>query len=158
MTSQTAEALITGENLMILAPNPGDETQFCGRLIAQCCRRGRPPFVMVLADGSAGQPDAFAARRERDTRAALGSLGLPAERMLMAGLFQGTIPESGATFEAVVRAVTLVMWARDCNVVCAPPRDAPDADHRATAAIAATVVSRSGVALLSYGSKDDLLF
>ena len=148
MTSLTPEALITGENLMILVPNPGDETPSCGTLIAQCCRRGRPPFVMVLADGSAGQSDAYAARRERDTRAALASLGLPAERVLLAGLFEGTIPESGPTFEAIIRAVTLVMWARDCNVVCAPSRDGPKADHRATAAIAAAVASRSGVALL----------
>jgi LmbE family N-acetylglucosaminyl deacetylase len=160
----TVEAITGDENVMILAPAPGDESLWCGGLIARSCRRGRPPFVMVLGDGSASPapsgvnaPDRLAALHERETRAAVARLGLPAERLLMVGLFDGTIPEDGPVFEAVVRAVTLVMWARDCNVVCAPWRDSPAADHRAAYRIAAEVSTCSGVGFLAYAAPSTTL-
>ena len=152
-------SLITGnENVLVLVPGPAAESVDCGGLIAQCCRRGRPPFVMVLGDGSASGNDLPAERlasvHERETRAAVACLGLPVERLLMVGLYDGTIPGDGPVFEAVVRAVVLVMWARDCNVICGPWPDAGVAE-RATRRIAEEVSARSGVGLLAYGAPDE---
>ena len=150
-------ALISGENLLILAPRPGDESMACGGLVARCCRHGRPPFVMILTDGSTtsastgpNTPDELARMHERETRRAVQCLGLPAQRMLMAGLFDGTVPLGGPAFEAVVRGITLVMWARDCNVICAPASNQGGPDQIAASRIAGEVARRSGVRLLRY--------
>ena len=152
---------ITGdENVLILPPSPGDESLWCGGLIAESCRRGRPPFVMVLGDGTGSHPhsaayppDRLANLRDRETRAAVACLGLPHERLLMAGVYDGHIPGGGREFDAVVRAVTLVMWARDCNVICAPwPGAEDDAARRNTFGIAAAVARASGVGLLAYAA------
>jgi hypothetical protein len=75
---------------------------------------------------------------------------LPRDRLLMVGLFDGTIPGDGPVFDAVVKAVTLVMWARDCNVICAPSRDDPAPAGRATAAVADAVAIGSDVGRLAY--------
>jgi LmbE family N-acetylglucosaminyl deacetylase len=143
------ETITGNENLLILAARPGDESLIFGGLIARCCRRGRPPFVVVLTDGSAMpagsnamSPDQRAARHERETRAAARHLGLPANRLLMAGLLDGAEPREGPAFDALVDGIRLIMWARDCNVICAS--DQPDI-HRIAAAVAAS----SGVGLLS---------
>ena len=150
-------ATITGEeNLLVLALQPGDESLDCGGLIARSCGRGRQPFVMVLHDGSASHPASrewppgrIAAERERETREAVRRLGLRPERLLMAGLFDGETPAEGPVFEAVIRAVSLVMWARDCGLLVAPwpEGNAARAAHR----IAAEVARRSGVGHLAHG-------
>jgi LmbE family N-acetylglucosaminyl deacetylase len=150
------ETITGNETLLVLVPGPGDESLRCGGLIATCCRRGRPPFVMVLGDGTSYPPtpsrpaDHLAARHERETRAAAACLGLPHDRLLMVGLFDGTIPREGPVFDAVVRAVTLVMWARDCNVICAPSRDDDSPAGRATAGVADAVAIGSEVGRLAY--------
>ncbi|MBV8398966.1 MAG: PIG-L family deacetylase [Acetobacteraceae bacterium] len=146
--------MITGnENLLVLAPHPGDESLRCGGLIAQCCRRGRPPFLMVLEDGSATgpySPDERASRHEQETRQAVRHLGLPSERLLMVGLYEGTAWSGGPVFEAVVRAVALVMWARDCNVICAPAPQSGDPADEAAHRIAVEVAAQTGVGHLAY--------
>ena len=83
----------------------------------------------------------------------MAHLGLPHERLLMAGVYDGHIPTGGAGFDAVVRAVTLVMWARDCNVICGPwPGGDGDAGRRSASAIAQAVARASGVGLLAYAA------
>ncbi|WP_428486794.1 PIG-L deacetylase family protein [Rhodopila sp.] len=155
MQTATWETLTGSENLLILAPGPGDESLIFGGLIARSCRRGRPPFVVVLTDGSATNPgsnalnpDQLANLHERETRAAARHLGLPVNRLLMAGLLDGTLPAEGPPFDAVVRGLTLIMWARDCNVICAPGPDSAPAEAIAAHRIAAAVAVRSGVGLL----------
>ncbi|SHI33178.1 N-acetylglucosaminyl deacetylase, LmbE family [Roseomonas rosea] len=153
---EAALATVTGEeNLLILALQPGDESLDCGGLIAEACRRGRPPFVMVLHDGSASHPgsrafppERIAALRERETREAVHRLGLRPERLLMAGLFDGPTPEEGPVFEAIIRAVRLVMWARDCNLILAPWPEG--AAGRAAHRIASEVAAGSGVGHIAY--------
>jgi LmbE family N-acetylglucosaminyl deacetylase len=155
--SRAAE-ITGGENVLILAPHPGDESLNCGGLIAELCRLGRPPFVMVLDDGSASHPhssdysaDRLAHLHERETRAAVRHLGLPSARLLMVGLLDGSIPSAeGAIFDAIVRAIALVMWARDCNVILAPAPNTPDPTHEATYRIAQAVVAETGVGILLY--------
>jgi len=152
------ETITGGETLLVLAAHPGDESALCGGLIAQCCRRGRPPFVMVLGDGSLSHPRsvthgpaALARLHERETREAAMRLGLPRDRLLMVGLFDGTVVDEGPVFEAVVRAVALVMWARDCNVVCAPALPG-DPAREAAQRIAVATAERTGVGRLGYAA------
>ena len=161
LTFGSWETVTGDENILILAPNPADESLHCGGLIARCCRRGRPPFVMVLTDGSAAGPYAgrmsaseIAARHERETREAVRRLGLPPDRLLMAGLYDNTVPDEGAIFDAVVQAVTSVMWARDCNIICAPSIDSVARHHASAARIANEVAARSGVGLFQYGAPE----
>ncbi len=150
MPTASWETITGQENLMILAPRPGDESLHCGGLIARSCRRGRPPYVVVLTDGATVSDPS----REAATRAATRALGLPANRLLLAGLFYNTLPTQGPAFDAIVHGITTVMWARDCNIICAPwpspdparPRDDAAAAHR----IAEAVADQSGVGLLSY--------
>ncbi len=154
------DTITGGENLLILVAAPGDETLACGGLIAALCRRGRAPFVMVLGDGTEAQAadpasDETARRLDRETREAVRALGLPPERLLLAGVYGGAIPDAGPLFEAVVRAVTLVMWARDCNVICAPWPGSGPAGQSATFTVAAAVAQTSGVGLLAVAPSDE---
>jgi hypothetical protein len=83
----------------------------------------------------------------------MDALGLPQSRLLMAGLCGTELPTDGPVFAAMTRAVALVMWARDCNVICAP---APgDTTATATHAVARAVASETGVIQLCYGLPDD---
>ncbi len=144
------ETLTGSENLLILAPRPGDESRHCGGLIAQCCRRGRPPFVVVLTDGVSAADRSH----EADIRAATRALGLPAGRLLIAGLFCDALPAEGPAFDAIVHGLTMIMWARDCNVVCAPWAAGEHGDVATTQRIAEAVVRRSGVGRLYYLTTD----
>jgi len=161
MFPEASLGAITGdENLLVLVLQPGDESIDCGGLIAQACRRGRQPFVMVLHDGSASHPgsnawppDRIAAERERETREAVRRLGLRPERLLMAGLFDGPTPAEGPVFEAIIRAVSLVMWARDCNLLLAAWPTTGDSAARAAHRIAVEVARHSGVGHLSYAGR-----
>ena len=156
------ETITGNENVLVLAPGPIEESLACGGLVAASCKRGRPPFVMVLGDGTSSHPgsrdyppDRLARLHDRETREAVRRLGLPSGRLLMAGLYDALIPEAGPAFDAVVRGVTLVMWARDCNVICAPGLQAASPGARATHRIAAAVSASSGVGLLMWASADE---
>ncbi len=157
----TGFTALTGDaNLFVLATAPGEETRCCGTLIAEACARGRPPFVAVLTDGSAAPapglpkvPDARAAVWERRARRAVDALGVPPEWFLMLGLHDDTVPEGGRKFEALVGAVTLIMWRRDCNTLVAPASDGTGTGDAARChAVASAVAARSGVGLLLYRS------
>jgi LmbE family N-acetylglucosaminyl deacetylase len=154
----SVETIVGDENLLILVPHPGDESVFCGGLIARLCRRGWPPFVMVLTDGSASDGlnnEAARARlanqRRRETQEALRLLGLPAHRLLMAGLFERSLTADGAPFERLVEGVTMVMWARDCNVICAPWESGSGGDVAVAHRVACQVAAGSGVGQVFYG-------
>ncbi len=138
----TWEAITGNENLLVLAPRPGDEVRLCGGLIAEGCRRGRPPFVVVLTDAPGRS-------LEQEARAAARLLGLPADRLLLAGLSYDSLPAEGPAFDAIVHGITMVMWARDCNVICAPGPENGNGDRAAAHRIALAVAERSGVGLLS---------
>ena len=146
-----------GQNLFVLAATPRDVAACCGALIAEAALRGRPPFVAVLADGSAdapagsnAPPDIVAAEHERATRHAAGLLGVPHEWFLMLGLIDGTVPMAGRKFDAVVDAVGMLMWRRDCNAIVAPWSADRRPGHAACHAIAAAVASRTGVSRIGY--------
>lgn len=145
------------ETLLLLVPRPGDESLLCGGLLAGAARRGRPPFVMVLGDGSstapaadpAADPAALAARHARETAAAIDALGLHRDRLLLAGVVDRYLPDP-ALFDAAIRAVVAVMWRQDCNLIVAPAPGGTDPGEQAAARIAHAVADRSGVARLLY--------
>ncbi len=142
-----------GQNLLVLAAAPGEESLYCGALIAEASARGRPPFLAILTDGSTlpgdGPADRRAAVWESQTRAASACLGVPHDWFLMLGLHDGTAPTAGPKFDAVVRAVSMIMWRRDCNAIIAP--GAGRGDRAGCHAIAAQVAAQSGVRLIRYG-------
>lgn len=147
---------ITGdEYVLLLIPRPGKESLSCGGYIAESCVRGRPPFVAILTDGCSAppgsnmhSPDRLADRLERETRRAMSLLRLPDERLLFVGLYDHTVPTEGWFFDAVVKALALIMWRYDCNVICSPWHAHAHGDHLAAQRIAATVAERTGVGLM----------
>ena len=129
--------IFQSETTLILAERPGDEVRQYGDLIATLCRAGRPPFVVVLSDGtlSAGLAD-------RRVRAGLEGLGLATGRMLMFGI-AGDVPTAGPVFEAAVQAVCFVSWRHDCNVLCVA------SETPAVHTLASAAVEASGLGLVT---------
>ncbi len=126
--------LTGGLNLFVLVQAPGEETLCCGGLIAEACMRGRPPFVAILSDGG-DAADALA----RQTRAAVAHLGVPADWLLLLGL---RVAATGLLLDAAVRAVAMLTWRYDCNLIVAPADDP----------VAAGVVAATGIRRLGYGA------
>src|ERR1700677_4731820 len=82
------ETILGGERPLILAPHADDESLGCGGLIAACCQRGRPPFVVILTDGAASHPgsreyppDRLRALRAQEARRAVATLGLTPDNL-----------------------------------------------------------------------------
>jgi len=146
--------LVGDENVLLLAPRPGDETRLCGGLIAEACARGRPPYVAILTDGSSGALGAAGA--ERAARRATQLLGLPPGRLLMVGLHDGTVPSDGVAFRALVKGLALVMWARDCNVICVPCPD-HEPDRMVAATLAEALADDIGIPLFYAGEGETAL-
>jgi len=132
ITQDTSRVMdITGrENTLILLAVPGEEVTACGGLIAEACARGRPPFLVILGDGTTDGSAKLVPRRQLASRTACQRLGLPDDRLLFVGLRQGAFPATGTPlFKALLAAMAEVSWRRDCNVILAPlaVREACDA-------------------------------
>jgi LmbE family N-acetylglucosaminyl deacetylase len=146
--------IVFDETVLMLIAQPGEEASACGGLIRECCERGRPPFVVIVTDGTSTTNEAEAVpqqaqRRERETRRALGLLGVPRDRMLMVGIFSGTVPQAGALFGAMMDAVVFLTWRYDCNAICAPCPSGTD-DHRAVNLVGKAVADAIQAPLISY--------
>lgn len=147
-----------GQNLLVLAASPGDESIYCGNLIAQAAAAGRPPFVAVLSDGSQipiprlGRitPDEIALRHARDSARAATILGVPDEWFLVLGLYDGTVPTSGPRFDSVVDALSMIMWRRDCNLIAVPWAADRRSDYTAAHAVGLALAARDSVAYMAY--------
>lgn len=117
-----------GRNLLVLVTALGDESLYCGQLIAQASAGGRPPFLAILTDGhrvpisgiDRATPDKIALRHARAAARAAAVLGVPDEWFLVLGLHDGTVPTSGGRFDTVVEALSMIMWRRDCNLIAVP--------------------------------------
>jgi LmbE family N-acetylglucosaminyl deacetylase len=147
------DAVADRQNLLVLATAPGDERLYCGGLIAEACRRGRPPFVAILTDGShtaAPDPDAIATALARASRDATVQLGVPDDWFLMLGLHDGTAPRAGRKFDAVVGALALITWRRDCNALVAPAAGDDRPDYAACHMIACAIAATTGIGLVTY--------
>jgi LmbE family N-acetylglucosaminyl deacetylase len=152
----TLPAWLWSENWLVLVTRPGEAAPLLGEVIAEACRRGRPPLLALLTDGSGDAPDspagaARAAEAERAVRREMAALGLPEGRLFLFGLHDGAAPRPGAPlFAPLLRAVDFLAWSRDCHVIWAPMLPGPSADHAAAAAVAEAVAAETGLALWRY--------
>jgi LmbE family N-acetylglucosaminyl deacetylase len=147
------DTLLGGERPLILAPHADDESLGCGGLIAACCERGRPPFVVILTDGAASHPGSTQYPPERlrqlraeEARKAVAKLGLASENLAFLNYPDTALPTSRAISHRVA------MLARDqgCTVILAPWLHDPHCDHEAAAVIARDVAAAAQCRLLSY--------
>ncbi|MDF2116452.1 hypothetical protein PY365_12775 [Roseiarcaceae bacterium H3SJ34-1] len=159
----TLSEIFEGQYVLLLGVRPGDETRDCGGFIAESCVRGRPPFICIVTDGSS-EPgrlqdnrspgeiaqDVAQLRADR-TRLATAQLGLPDERLLLFGLYDGSVPQSGARFARLVDAVADIARRYDCNTVCAPLRPDTAGDDLAVQMLARALAARAGLRLIWHG-------
>jgi hypothetical protein len=142
-----SRTLAVDSNLLIIAVRPSEESSRYGGLIAELCRRGRPPFVTILTDGSSGAGDAaeaVAAAKAAAARRAVTHLRLPPERLLLIGLHDGAGSEGPAMRDALVSAFDLLSWARDCQAVCVNG-DARTPDHALVRALGEQLSLKTGL-------------
>ncbi len=148
---------ITGNGrTMILAPHPDDESLGCGGLIAELCRVGRPPLVVIVTDGTASHPASpsmlapvLRQLREHEAAEALRHLGLrdPASLVFLR-LRDAKAPREGAEFEAAVARI--VAHAAGCETICATWGHDPHCDHEAVDMMARAAAARTGLHHLAY--------
>jgi LmbE family N-acetylglucosaminyl deacetylase len=119
---------------LVLAPHPDDESLGCGGLIAEACRRGRPPLVAILTDGAASHPGSqiypparVAALRELEVRQAVAHLGLPQDRLFMLGAPDGKAPHRGIAVASL--AARIAVLAKGCDAILTSWRHDPHCDH-----------------------------
>jgi LmbE family N-acetylglucosaminyl deacetylase len=150
------ETVFGSGRTLVLAPHPDDESLGCGGMIAELCRRGRPPGVVVLTDGTGSHAGSAATRRralrrlrEQEATEALCCLGLaPPCAPVFLRLRDTAAPHRGSLFEAAV--ARLCALAADCDTICAPWCHDPHCDHLAAHLMAASVVAQTGCRHVSY--------
>ena len=148
--------IVPGTSL-ILAPHPDDETLGCGGLIAACCDLGRPPVIVAMTDGTGSHPNSpsypparLKELRETELRAAVGILGLVADRVHFLGLRDTEAPREGPAFDAAVARIIDLLDKFSVTTMFASWRHDPHGDHEATAAIAMEAARRNGTRLFFY--------
>ena len=147
--------LTGGGTAVVLAPHPDDESLGCGGFIAEACRRGQPPLVLVLTDGAGSHPGSRAFPRERlvplreeEARMAVAELGLPPGRIVFLRQPDTAAPTSGPAFDRVI--ADIAGHCRGAGVLLAPWRHDPHCDHEAAHLIAAAVARRTAIRHLAY--------
>lgn len=151
------DAVIGGEPALVLAPHADDESLGCGGLIAAASATGRPPFVLILTDGTGSHPNSrsypparLKAVREQEARNAVAILGLPPERIGFLRLPDTAAPTSGPAFEEAVAAILSVVQATGAATLLAPWQHDPHCDHLAAHGMATVAAARCGGRHLSY--------
>lgn len=152
----TLDRIVTGR-LMVLAPHPDDETLGCGGLIAESCRLGRRPIVVILSDGAASHPgskthppEVLASIRAAEVHDALAILGVPAEDVRLLGLKDTQVPRTGEGFGASVEMIARLAREAGCQTLSTTWQHDPHGDHVATYAIARDAARSCGARLLAY--------
>jgi LmbE family N-acetylglucosaminyl deacetylase len=147
------DTLLGDERPLILAPHPDDESLGCGGLIAACCQRGRPPFVVILTDGAASHPgsmeyppDRLRALRAQEARRAVAALGLAPDSLAFFSYPDAALPSSPEVSARVAR----LAQEQGCSVILAPWLYDPHCDHEAAAIIARDAAKLAQCRLLSY--------
>ncbi len=141
--------------VLILAPHPDDESLGCGGLIAALCAAGRPPWVVILTDGSGSHPNSrsvpplkMRAVRAQEARDAAALLGLPADFLVFLALPDGAAPHTGAQFDEVVAQLCAMVRAGD--TICTTWEHEPHCDHLAAWRIARAAARMRGARLVAY--------
>jgi LmbE family N-acetylglucosaminyl deacetylase len=140
---------VVGDRFAVIAPHPDDESLGCGGMIAEACRRGMPPDVVVLTDGAASHPGSsayppalLALIRKRETRRAMACLGLPAHKLHFLNVPDGATPHDEAGLADIVRDLCAVV--ADCDTLLVTWRHDPHCDH-----LAAYLAVRAAADILS---------
>jgi LmbE family N-acetylglucosaminyl deacetylase len=158
----TLSEIFGGHYVLLLAVRPGDEARDCGGFVAESCARGRPPFVCIVTDGSSEpgrplenrSPGVIAQARADQSRLAVSQLGLPDERLVLFGLYDGSVPQSGARFARLVDAVADIARRYDCSTVCAPLRPDAAGDDLAVQTLALALAAQADLRLIWHGAAD----
>ncbi len=147
------ETILGEERALILAPHADDESLGCGGLIAECCRRGRSPVVVILTDGCASHPGSkqYPPQRIREIRLheardAVARLGLPPEDLVFLDYPDTALPMTGS----VTTRVLDLARTRHCSSILGPWLHDPHCDHEAAAIIARNVAEVIHGRLLFY--------
>lgn len=134
--------------VVVLAPHPDDEVLGPGGTVARLVAEGARLRVVAVTDGErshAGRAEQLRRQRPAETAAALGALGVPADRVDVVRL---RLPDSavsdlalGGLLEPLVDAGDLVLapWARDGHP-----------DHDAVGRAARLVCAERAAPLLEY--------
>ena len=139
--------------MLLLLPSWGETAAMSEALVAECCSRGRPPFMAILADGAPDGSDRQARHCEKTTRHATAALGLPKERLLFVGVRQGHLPMPGhPLFPPLIAAMAQVSWRQDCNLIAACSVDAQHSDMAAAWQLACAVGEGVGLPTIALGS------
>ncbi len=140
---------------LVLAPHPDDESLGCGGVIAEACRRGRPPVVAILTDGAASHPHSraypparLAEVRAREVRQAVACLGLPPECLFLLGAPDGAAPHGGISMVAL--AAHLAVLAEGCDAILTSWRHDPHGDHAAAWRVAREAAGFTGACVWEY--------
>jgi LmbE family N-acetylglucosaminyl deacetylase len=151
------EAISGRGRILILAPHPDDESLGCGGLIAACCAADRPPFVLVLTDGTGSHPRSrlYPAARLKDTRQmearrAMAILGLGPSRSAFLDLPDTAAPHDGAALERAVAAIAARARAIGCTTIAAPWQHDPHCDHLAAHRMAEAAAAQLGLRHIAY--------
>jgi LmbE family N-acetylglucosaminyl deacetylase len=147
------DTLLGDDRPLILAPHPDDESLGCGGLIAACCQRRRPPFVLTLTDGAASHPgsrqyppERLRTLRAREARRAAATLGLTPDNLAFFGYPDAALP----TGHEVSARVARLAQDQGCSILLAPWVHDPHCDHEAAAIIARDAAGMAHCRLLSY--------
>lgn len=147
----TANTLLAGCPVLVLAPHPDDESLGCGALLAQAFA-GPGGHVVCLTDGAGSHPGSrtvppaqLAAIRRREVEAAVIALGGAASDVTWLGAPDGGL----AATPAIIAAVAAIARTCGAGLLLAPSPLDPHCDHVAGAMIGPQVVA--GVAGLRLG-------
>jgi LmbE family N-acetylglucosaminyl deacetylase len=150
--------IIGSGTCLIVAPHPDDESLGCGGLIAACAAVGRPPLVAVLTDGAGSHPksrafppDRLRAVRAQEVLAAVGHLGLTADRVVFLNQPDTAAPHDGPGFDDVAATLAALTWREPaCSAILAPWRYDPHCDHEAASLLASTVAAGAFIRHVAY--------
>lgn len=141
----TADALLRGQRLLVLAPHPDDESLGCGALLVAAFA-GPGAHVVCLTDGSASHPgsrtvppDALARIRRKELSDAVANLGGTDKDITWLGAPDSALrPEHGAS-----AALTDLLRSGVFGLVLAPSPLDPHCDHVVAADIGRKIVAEA---------------
>jgi LmbE family N-acetylglucosaminyl deacetylase len=146
-----------GEPVLVLAPHPDDETLGCGGLIALACAAGIPVDVVLVTDGAASHPcsktfppQRLAAVRLEETRTALSTLGLAADRLRSLALPDGAAGQDRRALRHALEELTEHALQHRTRTICATWRHDSHGDHKVAFDMGVVVARRLSARLLAY--------
>ncbi len=131
---------IRRQRVVVVAPHPDDETLGCGGAISLLCSKSYNVKVLVVSDGTLSHPNsrkypapALQSLRERETIAALKTLGVHRSAITFLGLKDGSVPTFKSAHFPIAKTMCQAYFKQFVpDTVFLPWRHDPHADHRAT--------------------------